>query len=442
MRRLLMISYDFPPSSVGIWRTLKFCRYMPEFGWQPHILTVLPVRSPRFDLGPLRELPPDVEIRRTESIDPNRAAFLWAQWRQRRKRDAEDAPPPKLSPTNAKARAVNRLLRAWVFMPDDRMGWIPFALHEGRRWLRQQRFDAVYSTCFPHTAHVVGERLAAWSGLPYIADFRDIWIRNYLLYNPATRLHDAFQRGLEARVIRRANRVLSATNPITHDFLARYPRESPGKFLTLTNGFDEGDFARHQLGPDPDHFVLTYAGTMFGSTSPRSFFKAVKLLLRREPQWRPFLRLRFVGSMIEPYRVMLERAGLAGISTIEGYMAHGDAVRIMAQAQALLLIVARQPGSHIMLTQKVFEYAAARRPILGLVPEGAARDFLTDLGEGPVVPPDDPQAIARALRGMLLDWKENGRRLLPPNPWLDQFSRRALTQRFCDILDDAIAAPR
>ena len=436
MKNLLIISYDFPPASRGIWRTIKFCRYMGEFGWRPYILTVKPVRTERWDWSPLEQIPADTEIRRTESVDPHRLAYIASEWRGKSKaQDGQKAGRSNPRPTHSALRRTMDILRAWVLQPDDRIGWYPFAVQQGKKWLREQEFDAVYSTCFPNTAHLVGERLARYSGLPYIADFRDIWIGNYYFYHPATRWHDHLQRRQERRVVEAANLVISATGPITGDFADRYPDQPAEKFLTITNGFDPIDFEMSAPRPDPDHFTTTYAGTMFGSTSPRNFFRAIARLLDREPRWRDVLRLRFVGTMIEEYQALIGRHGLSQITRIDGYLSHEDALAAMAEADALLLLVAPVKGSHIMLTQKVFEYVAARRPVLGLVPESAARDFLEEIGEGPVVHPDDVDGIEASIRRMLLEWEENGRRELAPNPRLERYHRRNLTERFCRALD-------
>ncbi|MCC5877957.1 MAG: glycosyltransferase [Candidatus Sumerlaeia bacterium] len=433
MRRVLMICYDFPPSSVGIWRTLKFCRYMGEFGWEPSILTVKPVRSARHDWGAMEEVPSGTEIRRTESLDPQRLAWVVSGLR-----GGGGGGGSTKGPTSARGRPVMELLRRWVFLPDQSMGWIPFATLAARRWLRREQFDAVYTTSFPHSAHVVGSLAAGDGNLPWLADFRDIWIGNADLIRPATPLHHALHRRLESRVVHRASKVLSATEPITRDFISRYPQLDSEKFQTLTNGFDPADFPPMDIQPphDPGRFTITYAGTLFGTRSPIGFFRGVRLLLKKEPRWRGVLRLRFLGSMIEPHRNALHKAGLADITTVENYLPHEDAIRAMCAADALLLLVSSAPGNHIMLTQKVFEYAAARRPILGLVPEGAARDFLRELNEGEVAAAEDVRGIARAIRKMLLKWEREGRVNLPENPVLPRYHRRELTRRFCGYLDE------
>ena len=41
MKKVLVISYHFTPdAAVGAVRSAKFAKYLPQFGWEPIILTV------------------------------------------------------------------------------------------------------------------------------------------------------------------------------------------------------------------------------------------------------------------------------------------------------------------------------------------------------------------------------------------------------------------
>ncbi len=411
---------------------------MGDFGWKPSILTVKPVRVPRWDYGPLKEIPEDTEIRRTESLDTNRLAYIVSSFRKRRKKDDATKGESNTRPSNALFRGMMDFMRRWVLIPDDRAGWYPFALREGRKWLREAEFDLIYTTCFPNVSHLVGRKLSEEFNLPMVADYRDIWIGNYYFYDPATNWHDRKQRSLEREVVERASTVISCTGPITEDFYERYPDIPKDKFETITNGFDPEDFRDVSPENDPDVFTITFTGTLYGSTSPKAFLQAVAFLVRRYPRYKETVRLRFMGTMIEPYRAMIDRYGLSDITRLDPYLSHGEAIQGMVDADLLLLLVAATPGSHIMLTQKVFEYVAARRPVLAIVPDGAARDFLEDLGEGLLVYPDGPKRIAKVLYQELLDWEKNGRKELPENSKSKLFERRELVKRMCECFDRAI----
>jgi glycosyltransferase involved in cell wall biosynthesis len=90
-----------------------------------------------------------------------------------------------------------------------------------------------------------------------------------------------------------------------------------------------------------------------------------------------------------------------------------------------------------VLSGKVFEYLAAERPILALVPpDGAAAKLIRDAGAGIVVAPDDVEGITAALRDLHASWRE-GRldytRLSPE--WRDRVSRRARVRELAQLLE-------
>ena len=72
-RNILVIAYYFPPMGMsGVQRTLKFVKYLPQFGWKPIVLTVTPTGYFAQDESLLDELNgKDIEIVRVGSLDPN-----------------------------------------------------------------------------------------------------------------------------------------------------------------------------------------------------------------------------------------------------------------------------------------------------------------------------------------------------------------------------------
>ena len=63
MRKVLVITYYWPPSGgPGVQRILKFCKYFPEFGWEPIVLTVNNGDYPNLDYSMEQEVE-DLNIR-------------------------------------------------------------------------------------------------------------------------------------------------------------------------------------------------------------------------------------------------------------------------------------------------------------------------------------------------------------------------------------------
>lgn len=73
-KRLLMVAYHFPPVRVssGIQRTLKFCTYLREHGWDPLILTIAPRAYEVTSPDQLKEIPDDVIVERAFGLDTSR----------------------------------------------------------------------------------------------------------------------------------------------------------------------------------------------------------------------------------------------------------------------------------------------------------------------------------------------------------------------------------
>ncbi|MFW5972501.1 MAG: glycosyltransferase, partial [Bacteroidota bacterium] len=238
MRRVLILSYYFPPSGgPGVQRVLKFTRYLPETGWMPTVVTVDPkfAAYPNLDPDLEKEVPEEVLVHRTRSWDPY---ALYARVQGKRKEETvgvgflgEDVRNP--------AQRFGRWLRANVFLPDARVGWMPFCVREAVRLTGSQPFDAIISSGPPHSVHLSGLLVQRWTGLPWLADFRDPWTEiDFYQDLPMTAAARAVDRAFERLVLGRANGV-SVVGPAIERM---YREKSDGAVRTIFNGYDEQDF--------------------------------------------------------------------------------------------------------------------------------------------------------------------------------------------------------
>jgi glycosyltransferase involved in cell wall biosynthesis len=83
-------------------------------------------------------------------------------------------------------------------------------------------------------------------------------------------------------------------------------------------------------------------------------------------------------------------------------------------------------------TNKLFEYLAARRPVLVLGDESEAARIVTEAGAGIVTPSDDPAAIAEALRRLVAG------EVRPPSVELDRFAWPSLAACFEEEIESAV----
>lgn len=494
-RRLLLFAYDYPPSLVGVRRTVKFVKYLSDFGWRCGVITVRPVCASGWDDAPLREIAPARPlVRRTGSLDPYRLCMklrggLWPLMRRVYQGPAGGGGGSALPQSTGGAGAIlMRVLRRAVFLPDDRLGWLPFAVAAGLRAAHHWKPHAIYSTSYPHTAHLAAGIVRSLTGIPWLADFRDGWTQNPAFYNPLTPLHAVAHRRLERWVARRADALLTVSPPITeHLQCLRNPDQRPAE--TLYNGFDDdclfSDPERFReptpLGNAPgppiptppvplpsasphaevhtvheahtthlspeatsappvaSHapFTLLYTGTFFGTRSPATLLEALATLAGRRSEFRDRARLVLHSALDPRWLDRIRTLGIESLVQVRGFVPHKDILMEQHAADALVLVVDTGPGSEIIVTQKVFEYLAAGKPILALAGPGACRDLLETTGGAALASPDDPAAAAAALERLFDAWLR-GESLAADPPRIVPFHRREQTRRLAQILNEIL----
>ncbi|MBI4531732.1 MAG: glycosyl transferase family 1, partial [Candidatus Latescibacteria bacterium] len=146
MKSVLIVAYYFPPMGLsGVQRTVKFAKYLPRFGWSPTILTVHTVDYLAYDPSLLDDLPDGIPIVRTSSAD---VLSLLRVIRRPHSRPATVRSGIGLNPPERLRSLLNYISQA-LLLPDNKVGWFPFALARGRKLLRERRFDAIYATAPP-----------------------------------------------------------------------------------------------------------------------------------------------------------------------------------------------------------------------------------------------------------------------------------------------------
>ncbi|MBM3318727.1 MAG: glycosyltransferase [Candidatus Eisenbacteria bacterium] len=402
MRRLLMVLYYFPPSGgPGVQRGLKFARYLPEFGWRPHVLTV-PATSdfPVRDETLLAEVPDGLAVTRARC--PEFYGLYRALTGQRgvASLDIESMSRAERRP----ARRALRWLRAAAFIPDGRVAWIPFAVRAGTRLSETPGYDAIFSSGPPFTCHLIGRVLRRRTGKPWVADYRDPWTQA-----PFYPRRPGFARRIDERLeeacLREADASVVVGGEMARSFREGRPGLDAGALEVIPNGYDEADFAGVPFG-DAGLFRMTHTGSLFLGRIPHALFSALERLTREEPEWAGRARLCFAGRVDRELRARLAAPPLAAQAEWPGYLPHAESVALLRRSQLLLLLIGSDAQSRGMLTGKIYEYLAAGVPILALGPrDGDAARLLERTGAGWIHEPEDEQGIRDRLRTLWRAWR-------------------------------------
>ncbi len=405
-RSLLFVAYNFPPhGGPGVQRSLKFVKYLPEFGWQPVVISAAPEASPLQDASLAAEIPRDAAIHRLPGFSILR---LLAQAKRYRL-----------------GKAVV-LLNLLLQVPDPAIFWALRARATVARLIQAQRPAAIYTTSGPYSAHLVGLWARQQFGIPWLADFRDPWSRNLLIpYLPGYR---ALNRRIERRVLRAADAITCVSQPWLEDLQANLG-ERAEKFFFLPNGYDEADIQPLPAPQPGAPFTITHLGSFYRNRKPQAFLQAIDALMRGGQIPPASLRLRFIGK--NPPGALPSQPPFE----IYGYLPHSELGRFRAESDVFLLILGSAPENRGNYSGKIYEYLACNRPLLGIVPRGGVAEQLIAETRTGIAVSDSPAEIGAAILRLYQEWRAGNPGWNPDWQAIRQYTRRNQTARLAEILN-------
>ena len=426
--RALLIAFYFPPAGGGgVQRTLKLCRHLPEFGVDVDVLAPTDPKWLARDEPLLQRIPETTTVHRARFPGPRSALR------------ADELEHAGGAAGRLAVHARHVLQRGLV--PDKTIGWAATAVPAAIRIVRRRRIDVLLTTSPTHSTHLIGAAVARATGTPWVADFRDSWLVNpHRSYERAgVRAKRRLEERMARLVVRRAGALTCVTPAIAAELEALDP-SAAGRVHVIGHGVDFDDFAGLP-GPGGGPFTIVHAGAFFGRRTPRPFLTALRDLLERRPDLRGAVRARFVGDLRASDRSWARSLGLDGAWEETGFLPHDRTLAAERCADALLLLIPHAEGrGESVVSGKLYEYLAARRPILAAVPpSGAAAALVREAGAGEVVDPDDVAGISAALEA-LCDRREGGLADVESDPALrDRLSRRARAGEMAAVLREVAA---
>lgn len=278
---------------------------------------------------------------------------------------------------------------------------------------------------------MTGYLLSLFTGLPWIADFRDPWI-GYKLEHFPTPLHLFIKNKTQRMILEKANRVIAA-NPSVKEELERQCGKNR-EICLVEQGYDEEDFGGDQADQG-EIFTIGYLGTFSPDCDPTPFFSAWGEMTSQG--MIPRERVRFIHAGISAgidLNRMLEKYNLKDLVQLKGYLPHRESLDQMKKTSLLLLVTADHPS---IFPAKVFEYLRLKKPILGIMPEESQiAKLIIRLKVGKVLSPEDQDGIKRSLLSYLEDFKR-GKLTVNSNPdEVKRFERRSITARLSSLFNE------
>jgi len=407
--KVLIITGLFPPASgPGAKRITQFVKYLVPLGWESIVLTHRYLFM-GYDEKSLETIPNSTKIFRTFSLEPLvRKASSCSPRKGGRKLNY---------PVTGCLQRFVRLTKDLIGAPDTGMLWLPFAVLETFKIVgRGERFKIVFATGPAFSNFLIGLIIKWLFRKPLIVDFRDAWIENPE-YRNDSKVKLFINKFYEKIVIRNARFAIANTEGVRKAFLRRYPKENPGKFVVIPNGFDREDLQQSEFSTvslDKEKFNIVHTGSLGGPRSPKNFLVALKELIREESIDPNDVKLHLIGLLttfedgktIDDY---IEYLGLNDQVIKVGFVSRQEAMDYNRQADLLLLVIGVVPPKYLLtygLSGKVYDYILSGKPIYAMAQKGGATyRLLSKYKIGVVADPSDIQDMKEKFLNLYRSWK-------------------------------------
>lgn len=436
--RLLYLSYYFPPmTGPGALRALKHSKYLADSNIYSLILAALDKDYAR-DEFLLEQIAECTNVVRIPFSAPIASVIRVKNWllNQNTRGNAVGARidgPIQIG--NLWIRDEGLKLLNSAFFPDDKRRWGVRAFREAILLSKIQPFDIILSSSPPVSSHWTAYRLARQLGLPWVAEFRDLWVggAGYNSYLPRRIIDQCVER----RWLQKANALIGVTEGFSK-YLGGAIGD-PKKVTTIRNGFDEEDFVRAERCDSSaarECFEFRFMGTLYRNTSPGPLLRVIPSFFEKFPEFKGKVRFRFVGRVGERFLGPFSeiRSEFPGSIILEKSVSHSDSIKLMLEADALMLFIGGGVKAESIVPCKLYEYIRAKRPILLFGPEGGEADLLLQsVGLGRAISDDCLDSAVNALRAIVDgDWVSQS----PNEELIAQYSREAAATKLGQLLLD------
>jgi glycosyltransferase involved in cell wall biosynthesis len=432
--KILLCSYYFPPiGSPRSYRWRELVKCLASKGWEIDVLTIRTTnKHPNYDPELLERMPDGVRIFRTHpGIMHHLSGLLLSK-------TAGDSGNVLFRTYESMRKTVGRLLfnlyengLRYLFIPDEAVMWLPFALLKGSALNKENRYELIISSGFPFTCHILGYILKKLNGdIPWIVDYGDPWIDNPILPMPKWRTYT--DKKIESRILKSARRLIVTTQETKEHYLSLYPFLTNENINVISQGYSPEDY--EEIPPETTNkFRIVHTGKFYNANEPIIFFHSLKEIKQIWKDLEIVITSNLVNDESKRYA---ENSGLSEIVRFIGFVPHQRAIALQKGA-SLLLLIGHRGG--IQVPGKIFEYIAAKRPILAIKNDEAdLASKIVEKHQRGIVVTNDPQAIKDSLIHFHKLWKNKKLESNFNLEYVDDYSWDRLSEKLDKLISEAI----
>jgi len=423
MKRALIITYYWPPAGgPGVQRWLHFVRYLKEFEVEPIVYVPENAHYPLIDESFTDFVPTDIEILKQPIKEPYKMASLFSK--KKTKTISSGIISKK---KQSLAEKLLLYIRGNFFIPDARIGWVKPSFIFLKNYLAENPVDVIISSGPPHSLHLIGLRLQNEIGVKWIADFRDPWTTiHYHKSLKLTKSSEAKHKKLESQILNSADKII-VTSPTTKkefEAITNKPIE------VITNGYELSGKIESELD---EKFTIAHIGSLLSERNPNMLWKVLSEIVSENKDFKNDFELKLAGTVSEDVLNSIKTFGLNNNLNLLGYVSHSEAIKLQHNAQVLLVLEIDKPETRAIIPGKIFEYLAAKRPIIALGPKESDIEYiLEETQSGHFFSDEQETKLKNYILSLYRDYKKDGVFVISNN--IEKFSRKNLSEKLADLL--------
>lgn len=328
----------------------------------------------------------------------------------------------------AVGKSVRDALRSVLYFPDAQIGWLPFGVRAGRRLFQTWRPEIIYASAGPPTALLIARALSREYGIPWVAEFRDLWVDNHRYQHPEWR--KKIEGRLERRIVSTASGLVTVSDPLAEALRKTYDVQVE----TVYNGFDPGDHGSGPSGSQAPWLEIRYTGWVYPQQDLVPLFEALHLLGKEGEG----VRVVFYGSDSDLIGRLSHQYAVAHLVKATPAVSFMESLELQRGADVLLYLSWNDSAQKGIFSGKLLQYFGAQRPILAVGnTDNAPARVIRERGLG--FASSETAEIATRLLQWIAEKRETTRIEGVSPDRASEFSRENQTRRLEDFLARTLA---
>lgn len=426
--KVLIITYYWPPASgPGVQRFLKFCKYLPEFGWQPYVITVENGTYSATDTSLTTDVPDGVTVKKTKTAEP----FTAYNKITGKKNNEATVGMINMKGKQSLIKQAAVYIRANYFIPDARKGWNKYAFEEAKKLIEQENIDTVITTGPPQSTHLIGLKLKKKLKIKWVADFRDPWTTVY--YNemlPRTMITQRKDKKYEDSVLKNADKIVVVSHGLKEEFAERNKN-----IEVIYNGYDENDMLYTPWGDKNKKFTIASIGNFKPNQDITKLWQAISEICQENAEFAQATKIELTGNVDQNIIDGFHTFNIQHLLKVNKYVPHLEATKLMITADVLLFIIPQTDRNHLIITGKIFEYLASGTPLFAIGPtQGNASKIIDSVNRERMIDYDDIESMKSNLITLFENWKNTEKPIRYSTNDIVKYSRKGLSEKLAKLL--------